>query len=240
MFSNGMPAQNVIAILRSMAQEDIILQITKPFRGILLSQDARILAITPNGVVLQASDVRMGFTSDTSIYLNSKLLPMPVIARLSGVSVINNTFIVSDFTYKEEGWKERGHERVHPKEPTYATLHWNRKIIRTSLENISCHGTGLLAYKIFEKGFKLQPNSEILLDFQLPPNYRWSGLRGRVIYLRSLGKAFTRIGVQIHPNLGQSHLLKQYIASQKVEIKSELDQIYIEALREPDVVDQFF
>jgi hypothetical protein len=240
MSSNGMSAQNVIAILRSIAQEDSTLQITKPFRGMLLSQDARILAITPNSVVLQAADVRMGFTSGTSIYLNSKLLPMPVMAQLSGVSVLNNTFIVSDFIYKEEGWKERVHERVHPKEPTYAILNWSKKSFRTSLEDISCQGIGLLAYKVLEKGFNIQSNSEILLDFQLSPNYRLSALRGRIIYHRALGKSFSRIGVQIHPNLGQSHLLKQYIVSQKVEIGSELDQIFNQAIREPDVVDQFF
>ena len=240
MSPNGMSAQNVIAILRSMAQEDATLKISKPFRGAILSQDARILAINPNGIVLQAADIRMGFTSGSFIYLNSKLLPMPVMARLCGINVINNTFIVSDFTYKEEGWKERSQERVHPKEPTYATLHRNRKIIQTPLEDISCQGIGLLAYKLYEKGFWIQPNSEILLDFQIPPDYRWNGLRGTVIYQRPLGKAFTRIGVQIHPNLSQRHLIEQYVASLKGEIMSELDQIYYEVLHEPDVVDQFF
>jgi hypothetical protein len=240
MSSNGQSAQNVIAILHTIAQDNNSLQVTKPFRGTILNQDARILAITPNGIVLQAADVRMGFTSGACIYLNSKLLPMPVLARLCGVSVINNTFIITDLTYKEEGWKERAQERVHPKEPAYVTLHWNRKTLRASLDDISCQGIGLLAYKTIEKGFKFQPDAEILLDFQLSGNYRWTGLKGSVIYQRQLGKAFCRIGVQIHPNPSQSHLLKQYINSQKVEIKSELDQIYTDALRTPDVVDQFF
>jgi hypothetical protein len=240
MSSNGLSAQNVISILRSIAQENSTLQVTKPFRGTILNQDARILAVTPNGIVLQASDVRMGFTSGVSIYLKSSLLPMPVMARLCGVSVINNTFIVSDFAYKEEGWKERAQERIHPENPTYATLHWNRKTIRTSIDDISCQGIGLLAFKLSEKGFKLQPHSEILLDFQLSPNLRWTGLRGSIVYQRRLGKAFTRIGVQIHPNLGQNQLLKQYIGSQQVEIKNELDQIFTDALRTPDVIDQFF
>jgi hypothetical protein len=165
---------------------------------------------------------------------------MPIMARLCDVSVINNTFVVSDFTYKEEGWKDRRYERVLPEEPAYATLRWNRKAIRTSLDDISCQGVALLAYKLAEKEFTIQSNSEILLDFQLPSNFRWTALRGVVIYLRPLGKAFTRIGVQLHSNPGQSHLLKHYIASQKVEIKAELDQVFLDALRTPDVVDQFF
>jgi hypothetical protein len=240
MFANGMPVKNVIAIFRSMAQEDIILRINKPFRGTILHQDTRILAITPNGIVLQAADIRMAFTSGSYIYLNSKRLPMPVMARLCGVSVINNTFIVSDFAYKEEGWKERSQERVYPKGPTYTTLYRNRKIIRTSLEDISCQGIGLLTYKLYKKGFTIQPNSKILLDIQIPPDYRWNGLRGTVIYQSSLGEAFVRIGVQLHPNLSQRHLIEQYVASLKGEIMSELDQIYNEVLHEPDVVDQFF
>jgi hypothetical protein len=240
MSSNGPSTQNVISILHTIARDNDALQITKPFRGMILNQDARILAITPNGIVLQAADVRMGFTAGACIYLKSKLLPMPVMARLCGVSVINNTFVITDLSYKEESWKERAQERVHPKEPAYVTLRWNKKALRASVDDISCQGIGLLAYKISEKGFKFQANSEILLDIQLSSIYRWTGLRGNVIYQRPLGKAFSRIGVQIHPNLSQSQLLKQYINSQKVEIKSELDQIFTDALRTPDVVDQFF
>jgi hypothetical protein len=240
MSPNGISAQNVLALLSSMTQEDATLKIYKSFRGTILHLDARILAITPSGIVLQSPDIRIAFTSGSFIYLNSKRLPMPVMARLCGVSLINNSFIVSDFTYKEEGWKERVHDRVHPIEPTYSTLYWNRKIIRTSLEDISCQGIGLLAYKLFEKGFRIQPSSEILLDIQIPPDYRLNGLRGTVIYQCLLGEAFVRIGVQLHPNLSQRHLIEQYVASLKGEIMSELDQIYNDVLNEPDVVDQFF
>ena len=240
MSPNGISAQNVLAILSSMTQEDATLKIYKSFRGTILHLDARILAITPSGIVLQSPDIRIAFTSGSFIYLNSKQLPMPVMARLCDINLFNNTLFVTDLTYKEDGWKERSQERVHPKEPTYAMLHWNRKTIQTTVENISCQGMGLLTYKLFEKGFRIQPSSEILLDIQIPPDYRLNGLRGTVIYQCLLGEAFVRIGVQLHPNLSQRHLIEQYVASLKGEIMSELDQIYNDVLNEPDVVDQFF
>jgi hypothetical protein len=241
MFSDDTSSPNVMFLLQSIAKRaNTILHITKPFKGTLLSQETRILAITSNSIVLQAADVRMGITSGDCVYLISELLPKPVKARLCDISCTHNTFTLRELTYKEECWKERCQERVTPEQPTYARLTWNKKDIRTSVENISSRGVGLLAYKLAEKGFNIDPKANILLDFQLTPICRLTGLRGTVIYLHPLGMAFTRIGVEIHPNLSQNKQLKLYIASQKDAILSELNQIYFKALHEPDVVDQFF
>lgn len=137
--------------------------------------------------------------------------------------------MLSDFTYQDAEWKERQHERVRPKDPIYVALHWKKKEIRASIENVSLNGMGILAYKLIEKGLKIQPGSTIFLDFKLPPSYKYSGVKGTVAYLNSIGDYSVKLGIQLYPKASETQLLEKYIAHRKQEILDELDQLFYES-----------
>jgi hypothetical protein len=136
--------------------------------------------------------------------------------------------------------KKRQHERVRPKHPTYVTLHWKRKAVRECIENISVNGMGILAFKIFERRMQIQPGSKVQLEFQLSPDHKYSGLSGKIIYINTIDRYLTTIGIQLFPTARESRLLEKYIAPREQEILEELNQAYSELIMPRGVESLYF
>lgn len=230
----------VLSVIRNLDPQNAILELTKSFKGIMVRQDVSFLGQNPDGAAFRTADVKMCAVLERDVYLHHRLFPKPVMARLKSVNTSQGMFVLSGFAYTDIEWKERQHERVQPKHPTYVTLHYRRKAIRASMGNISVNGMGILAYKIFERGMSLKPGSNIHLDFQLPPDHNFIALKGRVIHLNSIVGDITKIGIRLFPTAKEARLLAKYIIPRKQEIMEELNRAYWELIQPMGVKSLYF
>ena len=241
MSSNFAPTDDdVLTIIRSLGRQNVNLRLTKSFRGMVLNQVINILEVNPDCATFQTTSIEMCAALEGNIYLHNQLFPKPVVARLKNLNTCKGIFVLSGFTYIDTEWKERQHERVRPPKTVYVTLHWRRKAFRASLENISVNGMGLLAYKIFKCGMKIQPGLNTQLEFQLSPEYKYMALKGRIIYSHAINSLFVKLGIQLYPKAREARSLKKYIAQRKNEIMEELDQAFTELSKPRGVESLFF
>jgi len=241
MSSNFAPTDDdVLTIIRSLGRQNVALQLTKSFRGIVLNQDINILEVNPDCATFQTTSIEMCAALEGNIYLHNQLFPRPVVAHLRNLNTCKGIFVLSGFAYIDTEWKERQYERVRPPKTVYVTLHWRGKAFRTSLENISVNGMGLWAYKLFESRMKIQPGSNTQLEFQLSPEYKYMALKGRIIYSRTINSLFVKLGIQLYPKAREARSLKKYIAQRKYEIMEEFDQAFTELSRLRGVESLFF
>jgi hypothetical protein len=227
------------AILRRLQKQKAVMKMFKPFRGILLDQEVRILEVGPDRAVFQATDLKMCAVLEGIAYLQNPELPRPLAARVVDLSVRKGMVILSDFTFSKTGWKERKQERVCQKKPSYVSLRCKRKTFRVPLENVSINGMGLLAYKIFERGALIEPGSMVKLDFQLFPGYHWANVKGKVMHLQPIDHSMARIGIRLYPNEPEARSLGRYVAFRKKEILEEMDLAYMRRIG-PRRVDYLF
>jgi hypothetical protein len=233
------PLDDVLSLLRSLSLENTVMRLTRSFRGLLISQDVYLVGVEPGGATFQASDSRLCATPEGPVNLHSRLFPRPLAARMTEADVRQGTFVLSDIAYIGTQWTERRSERVTPKSPTHVTLHWRRKAIRASLEDLSVKGMGLLAYKLLERGAHFQPGSHVLLDFELPNDFDWAAMRGVVVYVNQCSSSLVRIGLRLQPNDRDARSLETYLAQRKQEIVDELEQAYFSA-RAPAGVERLY
>jgi hypothetical protein len=229
MSSNYLPtAGDVLDVIKQLGQQNAALELTKSYKEILLKQDVNILEVNPDNATFRATNIEMCAALEDDVYLHNQLFPRPVMARLKGLSLNEGMLTLSDFAYRDTEWKERLHERVQPKNPSYVTLRWKKKVLRAPIENISVSGMGVLVYKLVEKGMDFQPGSTIHLDFQLPPNYEYTSIKGTIIYQHPVGSCSIKLGVQLFPKASEAQSLEKYIAQRKREILGELELLFLE------------
>ena len=220
---------DVLIIIGSHASQGTSLRLTKSFQGMMLSQDVKVLAVDRYRAVFQIFDSKTCAALEGRVHLHSREFSRPVSARLIDLCVRKGMFALSNFEYTNSDWKERQHDRVRPKDPTYLSLHCNSESIRASLQTISISGIGVLACKNIKPDTKIQPNSPVKLDFQITPNYGWESLKGMIVYMLKTQNSFSRCGIRLQPNTKQAQLLERYIYLRKREIMEELDQAFITA-----------
>lgn len=239
--SKSLPAADqVLSAIRDLGQRDTALELTKTFRGLVLQQDVKVIEVNPDEVAFQISNLEMSPALEGEVYLHSQYFPKPVMAQFKSLDFRNCRLVLSDFAYVDSELKKRQHERVRPKQPTYVNLHWKRKAQRACMENISVNGIGLLAFKVFENGMNFQPGSRVELEFQLSPGGIDMALKGAIIYINSIDRYLTTIGIRLYPTGLESRLLREYITPRKQEILGELNQAYWELIQPRGVETLYF
>ena len=241
MTSNSLPAAgDVLSAIKDLSHQDTAIELSKTFRGLVLQQDVKILEVNPHEAAFEITSPEMSPALEGEIYLNSQLLPKPVMARFKSLDLRNCRLVLSHFAYVDSELKNRQHERVRPKQPTYVTLHWKRREHRACVENLSINGMGILAFKMFERGMRIQPGSKVQLEFQLSRNQVNMALKGMIIYINNIDQYLTTIGIQLFPTGVEARLLKEYITPRKQEIFEELNKAYWELIRPRGVETLYF
>ena len=230
----------ILTLLDSHADQKSSLAMTKSYWGMILSQDINTVAVDKHRAVFQALDRDFCAALEGCVHLHSHFLPKPVKARVRDPSVRRGMFTLSDFSYIEGDWKERLHERVQPKEPTYVSLCYRRENIRASLLDISLSGMGVLVCISDDHELEFQPNSSVCTDFQTSPTFRWTKLGGAIHYQQKMSRSIARLGIRLYPKIEQARQLEKYIANRKAEIMEEFDQAYIDAPIQSSVEFQYF
>lgn len=212
----------------------------KSFKGIILKQDVSVQEVNPDSITFQAANCKMCAALEGHVHLHSRQFHKPVIASVKDLNYCKGMFVLSDFDYSDTDWTRRKHERVQPKRPAYVILHWRRRSIRAPLDNISVGGMGVLGYKLFECGMKIEPRSKIKLDFQLLPDYKFVSVKGTVVYLHEMSSVVTRIGIELHTTAKEAQYLEKYVEQRKKEIMEELSQSFNELSKPWGVENLYF
>ncbi len=230
----------ILALLDSHADQKSSLAMTKSYWGMILSQNINTVAVDNHRAVFQALDRNFCAALEGCVHLHSHFLPKPVKSHVRDLSVRRGMFTLSDFSYIEGDWKERLHERVQPKEPTYVSLRYRRIDIRASMLDISLSGMGVLVCNSDDREFEFHPNSSVCTDFQTSPTFRWAKLGGAIHYQQKVSRSIARLGIRLYPKLEQARQLEKYIANRKTEIMEELERASMAAKISSRVEYQYF
>lgn len=232
-------SSEIITMINSLANHNSCLNVTKSFRGIVLSEDLKIISVNNQRTVLQTYTSKICAAFAGCVHLHNQAFLRPVKARIKEVCISEGKIALSDFTYLNSDWKNRQSERVQPKHPTYGYLMTNKSHFRACLKNISDNGLGLMVSTAAEEE-DFQINSSVKLDFQITPEFRWTALRGRIVYIIKVSKSIFRLGIQLQTSRQQARKLKKYIMLRKKEIMNELDQAFLAAISPTGVESQYF
>lgn len=232
--------EDVLSVIGYLGQQNSALEVTKTYRGIVVQQDVNILEINSEEVTLRVTDIETCTALKGEVYLHNPLFPKPVMAQLKSMDLNKGLFVLSGLAYKDSDWKKRQYERVQPKHPTYVNLHWKGITVRACLANISVDGMGVTAYKLVEKGIKIQPGANIKLDFQLLADHKYTSTKGTVIYINATGKSLSLLGIRLYPRPREVHRLEKYITQRKQEILHELSLAYWEKSKPGGVESLYF
>jgi hypothetical protein len=238
---NNIPTHDdALAVIRSLGQQCVLLKLTKQFKGIVLNQDVRIIAVDQDSVIIQATKHEMCAIMEGYINLRHQDFPNPMEAQLKVLNMAKGMFVLSRIGYINTEWKERQMERVQPKSPTYISLCLEGKEIRTPLENISVNGMRVMAYKASDKGINFQPGTKIDMMLPIPPRSNWMTLKGNIVYSRPIDKILEILGIEFRPNTRQAQSLEKYISLRKKEILEEVYQVYIQSFKTRGIESLFF
>ena len=221
--------EEILAIFDSHTNHETSLVITKSYRGMILRQEIKTVAVEEHRAVFQALDLGVCAVLEGCVHLHSYFLTKPVKARVRDLSARRGMFSLSDFSYIEGTWQERLHERVQPKGPTYVSLRCRRMDFRASMLDISLNGMGVLVCKSEDPELEFQANSSVCTDFQTSPAFKWIKLGGAIHYQQKVSRSTARLGIRLYPKLEQARQLDKYIAKRKTEIMGELERASIAA-----------
>lgn len=230
----------IIKIIESLSRKNAWLKVTKSYRGLILRDAVKIIAVEQNRAVFQAFDKKICIACEKFAYLHNPAFQKPVRARIKDTCINEGMFTLADFTYQGTTWQDRRHERVQPRQPTYGLLTTKASQYRLPLKNISLNGMGLLVHKSVNQDRGIKLDSIVELDFQISPEFRWSSLKGKIVYLIKASKSLLRLGINLQPSSQQSKKLEDYISLRKEEIMHELDQAYFASNSPMGIEYQFF
>ena len=231
---------DVLSVIRDLGQQNTTLELTKSFSGIEVHEEVSILEVNLDDATFRVNNTETCAALEGDVYLNSRLFPKPVMAQIKSLNLNRGMLVLSGFAYIDINWKKRRHERVQPKHPIYVTLHWKGKATRPCMRNISVDGMGVMAYKLLESEMRIQPGSNVQLDFILPADHIFTALKGAIIHINPMGSFLSVIGIQLFPKVKEARLLEQYVTLRKQEILEELNQVYWKLSRPRGVESLYF
>lgn len=228
MISNqSFPQKEFLDIFDSLVNQKSPLIMTKSHQGIILSQEVKPIVIDEYRVVCEAGDPRICAALEGWIYLHCPLFSRPIKARVMDLSIGKGMFSLSEFSYLKKGWVERLHERVQSRDPTFVSMRYHGRDIRSSLLDISTSGVGLLVGNPEDYDVTFEINSSVEIDFRINPAFRWTKLGGAIQYRHFSTRSLLRLGIRLYPKEEQALHLDRYIADRKAEIMEELDQVFL-------------
>jgi hypothetical protein len=239
------PSQNstqdeFLEMFDSLVSQKSPLVMTKSHQGIILSQEVKAIVVDRHRVVCEVSDPRICAALKGYIHLHCQFFSRPVKARVIDLSIGKGMFSLSEFSYLKRAWVERLHERVQSRDPTFVSMRYHGRDIRSSLLDISINGVGLLVGNPEDYEVKFEINSSVVIDFQINPAFRWRKLGGAIQYRHYSTRSLLRLGIRLYPKEEQAHHLDRYIADRKAEIMEDLDQTYLAASIPSGIEYQYF
>ncbi len=218
----------LLPVFESLAKQKSVLTLSNSYHGIEWFQDSRILDVNPEYAVLKVNDCKSFTVPGEQIQLHNTAFSHPVKATLRDMDYEGGLLFLYGLELSDRDWQSRFHERVQPKDITYAVISFNRHSIRAFIENISLNGLGLLIDQRSMSASRLKLWSRVSLKFKLPSGHEWASLKGSIVNFNLINHSLVRLGLRLHPNPQESRSLIKYVTSRKQEILAEHDQASFE------------
>ncbi len=209
----------------------------KRYKGAMLSQQSRIIEISPESATIQASQRLTYPVLHGPVYLRSRAFTGAICANIHAVDYSQGTFQLSELAYSE--WQDRRGERVQPKNPTYVDIETGGETFRACLEDISADGLCVLVNRQIDPEGVLQAGARLMLRFRLIPGQTLGDLPGSIIYRRKAELGLVKLGLNIFPDEDQKAILREYVIRRYDEIMEELKQDF-NRMREPCRVENLY
>jgi len=226
--------------VESLFNHDIPVKLTRPFRGMLFTQELSFVSMELDQAQFTIAHGRLLTKPGDRIFLRCPSGNEVFSARVLELDNYLGRLILGEFKSLGRSWATRSHERVQPHQPTRVVLHCKDCFLPTFLENLSLAGVGLLAYKAVEHGLRPRIGHAVKVDFELPVARGRLSLPGKLVNVSYPGARLAYIGVQIFPNVQQARLLERYITNRQGEITNEIDQVIKASFGPPSVHDMYF
>ncbi len=209
----------------------------KRYKGATLSQQSRIIEISPELATIQASQRLTYPVLDGPVHLRSRAFSGAICANIHAVDYTQGTFQLSELAYRE--WQERRGERVQPKDPTYVEMEMGGETFHACLEDISAEGLGVLLNIQSDPEDQLQAGVKLLLRVRLLPGQTLNNVPAIIVYRRKAELSLLRLGLNIFPDDDQKVILEEYVCRRYDEILEELKQDF-NRMREPCRVENLY
>ncbi len=209
----------------------------KHYKGATLTQPGRIIAISQDSGMIQATQpITFPFLEGT-IHLRSRAFPGAITATIHPVDFSQGTFRLTDLTYRE--WCDRKAERVQPKGAVYVDMDLHGKTTRACLDDISSEGMGVLVSAMAARNGRLSLGTKVSLSFQLTQDLVFNQVDGEVVYREKASSQMLRVGLRLFLEKEQKDALEAYVNRRHHEIFEELKQNYYR-MREPSRVENLY
>lgn len=230
MIQNKVQTQSeILTYINLLADQKTPIDMTKTYKGVVISEQVIPYFVDQSHVTFQAMNREICTILEGSVQLHNPLFSKPVKARVKDLSINEAKFALSEFSYMEDYWKKRTHERVQPEVPTYVTMHYQSLQYRASMLDLSVNGMGLLIGNSGDEEIEFEPNSCVRTDFETSPGFRWIKLGGAIHYKLKVARSIVRLGIRLYPKIEQARQLEKYVAQRKAEIMAEFEQASLNA-----------
>jgi hypothetical protein len=228
---------SISAAIHAMPNPFPRVNLIKHYKGATLTQQGRIIAISQDSGMIQATQ-RLTFPIlEGTIHLRSRAFPGAITATVHPIDYTQGTFQLSDLTYRD--WIDRGSERVQPKGAVYVDLDHNGRTTRACLDDISAEGMSILVSAMVARNGKLSRGSNVRLSFQLGSKLVFDQVVGEVMYQQKTGSRMLKLGLRLILDDEQKEALEEYILSRYEEILEEVRQNF-HRMRDPCRVENLY
>jgi len=206
-----------LGLIQSLSYHGEPLTITIPYKGLMLSQDIRLLHTGEEYAVLQAPSDRICAGLRDRVYIHSKSLPQKILAKIDEINPQRGWIIISDIVASSNPWWERRFDRVQPSQPLRAIIQSGPSNCAGTLDNLSLKGLGVLVYKFEEHPIKAKTGNHVQIAFRLPTEKQVIKVIGKIVNFHFISQLLSKVGIETQLTAHQELMLKQYIHSRKFD-----------------------
>lgn len=218
------PQTEIIAKIEIMRQNRENLILFNTFKGVPIQNDAKIIHTTPASIVLKTEPIQeIAALHQKSVFIiQNRSFPYAIHANIEQTVIKNNNLLVlSNLTFLKHTIQQRQSLRVTPMSTILATLHFDTKVIKTKLFDISIGGLSL----IYDHALPLQEAKVLKITLSLPLPQRLDPIEISVKLIYS-AKFETYYKFQFISILDKQEekIISQYISTRQLQIIKELKE----------------
>ncbi len=231
---------SAIGLIQSLSYHGEPLTIAVPYKGLMLSQEIRLLHTGEDYAVLQSPNQRICAGLHDRIFIHSPSIPQKIIARIDEINPQRGWIIISDLVTSSNRWLDRKSDRVQPSQPIQVDISCGPTVCAGHLDNLSINGIGVLVYKYEEHPIKAKVGSPIHIAFRLPNEKQVLKLAGKIANFHFISQILSKVGIETNLSIRQELMLKQYIHNRKINILSEMENNWVLVQEPRSTKDLFF
>jgi hypothetical protein len=217
------PNTNSYIPMMDIPQWVVPLSLVIPFKGMMLSQEVKMLHHGKDYCVFQAPNQSICSSLKDSVFLHGRGSSQTYIAHIDEINPQRGWITLSSFVILHSNWHDRITERVQPRNPMYVSIRCSSRQCQGNLDNISISGMGVLVYKSAEDHILANSGKNVKIDI---PNFDGDQslrMEGRFVTKTRLSNRMIKIGFKVFPSNKQIRVMEKFIIRRRIEILDELD-----------------